>query len=251
MINTKFHNLKANIIREKLLIFSNEELQINKKNHRNNFLINSKPLESYENKYDNYIIIEHNSFIYLKDENNKLQNKKDSPDSFYKYNVFQDPSPILLKTKKMRLTKHPDKVYPRKLSDSIELTIRRTQTKNTIMESDIKYLRNLSKNFKSFNKIKQVITKRNNSEKLRKKKIQKNLQYNSYVYNNKNEESKESIEEDSIIKLHKMWKTHKKKYYTKKTSRKQLIKILKNNYYMKTEAYSMRDPQNLYLVFGN
>ena len=48
-----------------------------------------------------------------------------------------------------------------------------------------------------------------------------------------------------------MWKTHKKKYYTKKTSRKQLIKILKNNYYMKTEAYSMRDPQNLYLVFGN
>ena len=60
MINTKFHNLKANIIREKLLIFSNEELQINKKNHRNNFLINSKPLESYENKYDNYIIIKHN-----------------------------------------------------------------------------------------------------------------------------------------------------------------------------------------------
>ena len=156
MLQTKYKNLKANIIREKLLIFSNEELQINKKNNRNNFLINSKPLESYEKKYDNYIIIEHYSFIHLKDENNKLQNK--------------DPSPILLKTKKMRLTKHPDKIHPRKLSDSIELTIRRSQSKNKIIENNIKYLRNLSKNFKS-TKIQKIIPKRNYSEKLRKKKF--------------------------------------------------------------------------------
>ena len=59
MINPKIlKNKKANIIREKLLIFSNKELQINKKNHDNNFLINSKPLESYENVCENYIIIE-------------------------------------------------------------------------------------------------------------------------------------------------------------------------------------------------
>ena len=249
MLQTKYKNLKANIIREKLLIFSNEELQINKKNNRNNFLINSKPLESYEKKYDNYIIIEHYSFIHLKDENNKLQNKDDSPDSFFQHNQFKDPSPILLKTKKMRLTKHPDKIHPRKLSDSIELTIRRSQSKNKIIENNIKYLRNLSKNFKS-TKIKKIIPQRNYSEKLRKKKIHNNL--NSYICNDKNEETKESIEEeDCIIKLHKMWKSHKKKYYTKKTSRKQLIKIMNNHNYMETEVYSMREPENLFLVFGN
>ena len=249
MLQTKYKNLKANIIREKLLIFSNEELQINKKNNRNNFLINSKPLESYEKKYDNYIIIEHYSFIHLKDENNKLQNKDDSPDSFFQHNQFKDPSPILLKTKKMRLTKHPDKIHPRKLSDSIELTIRRSQSKNKIIENNIKYLRNLSKNFKS-TKIKKIIPQRNYSEKLRRKKIHNNL--NSYICNDKNEETKESIEEeDCIIKLHKMQKSHKKKYYSKKTSRKQLIKIMNNHNYMETEVYSMREPENLFLVFGN
>jgi len=48
-----------------------------------------------------------------------------------------------------------------------------------------------------------------------------------------------------------MWKSHKKKYYTKKTSRKQLIKIMNNHNYMETEVYSMREPENLFLVFGN
>ena len=251
MINPKIlKNKKANIIREKLLIFSNKELQINKKNHDNNFLINSKPLESYENVCENYIIIEHYSFIYLKDENNKFQNKNDSPESFYSYNPLKDPSPILIKSKKMRLTKHPEQICPRKLSDSIELTIR-SKSKHKIIEDNIKYLRNLSKHFKSFNKIKKIFPKRNNSEVLRRKKMHKHYNLSPFIHNDRKDDSKEPIEEEnSIIKLHKMWKTHKKKYYTKKTTRDELRKIMGNNY-LDTEVYSIREPKNMFLVFGN
>ena len=84
-MNQRFQiNKKANLIRAKLLIFSNNELNLNKKNQKK-FLINSKSLESYENKIEDYIITEHNSYIYLNEENEKKNNN--SPD-LYKNIVY-------------------------------------------------------------------------------------------------------------------------------------------------------------------
>ena len=143
------YNQKANIIREKLLIFSNNELTINKKTNKKNFMINSKSLESYENKFEDYIIIERDSYIYLNEENDNKYTNNNSPDLYYEYSLLKNSSPVLLKTKRMRLTKHPDSISCRKLSDSIEIHVKRTEKKRKEMENSIKFLRNLSNQYKS------------------------------------------------------------------------------------------------------
>ena len=147
------YNQKANIIREKLLIFSNNELTINKKTNKKNFMINSKSLESYENKIEDYIIIEQDSYIYLNEENDNKYTNNNSPDLYYEYSLLRNSSPVLLKTKRMRLTKHPEQISCRKLSDSIEFHIKRTETKKKEMENNIKFLRNLSNELKSLKSI--------------------------------------------------------------------------------------------------
>ena len=239
-------NPKANLIREKLLIFSNNELKINKKTNKKNFMINSKSLESYENKFEDYIIIEQDSYIYLNEENENKYKNNNSPDLYYEYSLLKNSSPVLLKTKRMRLTKHPDSISCRKLSDSIEIHVKRTETKRKEMEKNIKFLRNLSNQYKSFVEINSL----NNNHKCnfyqKKKKI--NL-HNSQVHLNK---YKYNINEDkkndkSVIKLHKMWKSKKNNCSKKKI--KHQNKRINNDIFGKTEVFSMRDSKNFYFKF--
>ena len=240
-MNQRFQiNKKANLIRAKLLIFSNNELNLNKKNQKK-FLINSKSLESYENKIEDYIITEHNSYIYLNEENEKKNNN--SPDLYYEYSLLRNSSPVLLKTKRMRLTKHPDKISCRKLSDSIEIHIKRTEKKRKEMENSIKFLRNLSNQYKSTVEI-DTLNKNNkkNFHKKKKKKINFNItqiDLNKYKFNI-NEDKKS---DKSIIKLHKMWKSKNRSCSKKKI--KNQNKTVNNEIFEKNEFYSMRDYKKL------
>ena len=240
-MNQRFQiNKKANLIRAKLLIFSNNELNLNKKNQKK-FLINSKSLESYENKIEDYIITEHNSYIYLNEENEKKNNN--SPDLYYEYSLLRNSSPVLLKTKRMRLTKHPDKISCRKLSDSIEIHIKRTEKKRKEMENNIKFLRNLSNQYKSFVEIEHLKINKCNSNKKKKKKNTHNsqLHLSKYKFNNDDKKS-----DKSIIKLHKMYKSKKKSCSKRKKNQNICIN---NDIFGRTEVFSMRDCKNFYFEF--
>ncbi len=236
------YNQKANIIREKLLIFSNNELTINKKTNKKNFMINSKSLESYENKFEDYIIIERDSYIYLNEENDNKYTNINSPDLYYEYSLLKNSSPVLLKTKRMRLTKHPDSISCRKLSDSIEIHVKRTEKKRKEMENSIKFLRNLSNQYKSTVEIDTL--NKNNKKNFHKKKKKINfnitqIDLNKYKFNiNKDKKS-----DKSIIKLHKMWKSKNRSCSKKKI--KNQNKTVNNEIFEKNEFYSMRDYKKL------
>ena len=199
-------NSKANEIREKLLIITNKELKQNKIIQNKKIMINSKSLESYEKIFENYIIIEYDSFIYLNDDN-EFDNKNNYPDLYQNNNFLNNNSPIKVKTKRMRLTKHPEQISCRKLSDSIEFHIKRTETKKKI------------------------------SEKIRKKKIKSNdlTFYDKTILNKEN--TKNDEKETNIIQLHKMWETHKKNF-SKINSRNN---IFKNDLFLKNDIYSTRE----------
>ena len=220
-------NPKANLIREKLLIFSNNELTINKKTNKKNFMINSKSLESYENKFEDYIIIEQDSYIYLNEENENKYKNNNSPDLYYEYSLLKNSSPVLLKTKRMRLTKHPDSISCRKLSDSIEIHVKRTEKKRKEMENSIKFLRNLSNQYKSTVEIDTL--NKNNKKNFHKKKKKINfnitqIDLNKYKFNI-NEDKKS---DKSIIKLHKMWKSKNRSCSKKKSKIKTKQLIMKS-----------------------
>ena len=237
------YNQKANIIREKLLIFSNNELTINKKTNKKNFMINSKSLESYENKFEDYIIIERDSYIYLNEENDNKYTNNNSPDLYYEYSLLKNSSPVLLKTKRMRLTKHPDSISCRKLSDSIEIHVKRTEKKRKEMENSIKFLRNLSNQYKSFVEIEHLKINKCNSNKTKKKKNTHNsqLHLSKYKFNNDDKKS-----DKSIIKLHKMYKSKKKSCSKRKKNQNICIN---NDIFGRTEVFSMRDCKNFYFEF--
>ena len=226
-------NSKANEIREKLLIITNKELQQNKIIQNKKFMINSKSLESYEKIFENYIIIEYDSFIYLNDDN-EFDNKNNYPDLYQNNNFLNNNSPIKVKTKRMRLTKHPEQISCRKLSDSIEFHIKRTETKKKEMENKIKFLRNLSNELKS---LKAIYPKKKIGEKIRKKKIKSNdlTFYDKTILNKEN--TKNDEKETNIIQLHKMWETHKKNF-SKINSRNN---IFKNDLFLKNDIYSTRE----------
>ena len=112
-------NLKANEFREKLLKFTYEELKKIKESQPKDFLINSKSLETYEKNFENYIVVENDNII---------DNKDNSPVLFYKYDFLKNSSPILIKSK-IRLTKHPEKKSTRKLTDTIEINIKKSRHK--------------------------------------------------------------------------------------------------------------------------
>ena len=95
----KNYNPQANKIRTTLLICSNDEISKNKKNHQqSNFLLNSKELETYENSFENFIILEHDN-ISGHEGSNSLNDKDIINDFFFQYNQ-KEISSIDIKQKK-------------------------------------------------------------------------------------------------------------------------------------------------------
>ncbi len=220
-------NLKANEFREKLLKFTYEELKKIKESQTKDFLINSKSLETYEKNFENYIVVENDNII---------DNKDNSPVLFYKYDFLKNSSPILIKSK-IRLTKHPEKKKStRKLTDTIEINIKKSNTKKIEITKNIKYLRNLSNQLKK-NKSK---IKRKYSGKINKKKFNKTINI-TYTYREDNKDN-----ENSIIKLDKISKLKKKKNSFKKSRNKYVFDLLK-----KSDFLTKRDSQQFYLKYKN
>ena len=100
ILYNKNYNPQANKIRTTLLICSNDEISKNKKNHQqSNFLLNSKELETYENSFENFIILEHDN-ISGHEGSNSL-NDKDIINDFF-FNIIKKKYHQLILNKKKR-----------------------------------------------------------------------------------------------------------------------------------------------------
>ena len=84
---------KANIIRTKLLISINKEL--NSKIVKKDFLINSKSIETYFNEFENYVIVERDIITNSQKDYKRLKEKDELPLYLVKLNL-NESSPINL-----------------------------------------------------------------------------------------------------------------------------------------------------------
>ncbi len=258
ILYNKNYNPQANKIRTTLLICSNDEISKNKKNHQqSNFLLNSKELETYENSFENFIILEHDN-ISGHEGSNSLNDKDIINDFFFQYNQ-KEISSIDIKQKKKVLTKHPEILSPTKSIDSNENFIKRSNTKKEEIYNNYLYLKHLCNHFKSSIKIE---NKRRNSVILRRKKYVKSENINlispiikiKYI-NNKKEEIKEienKINQDNeVIILHKIERNKKIKHSTTKKNNKTYFKRYSLNVtHDENGLFSISKENNMNLVFN-
>ena len=86
-LNRKKINIpNANNIRTNLLICINKELK-EKNHHTKKFLINSKPLETYCNEFENYVIVERDIIANSQKVYKKLKEKDELPLYLVKLNL--------------------------------------------------------------------------------------------------------------------------------------------------------------------
>ena len=202
---------KANIIRTKLLISINKEL--NSKIVKKDFLINSKSIETYFNEFENYVIVERDIITNSQKDYKRLKEKDELPLYLVKLNL-NESSPINLNVaKKMRLTKNPDFFVKKCLSGKGEFN---NLEKDKKVEINIRYLRTFCNLLKSNIIITDRKKNRNKSQILRRKKFSRkdcnncNIELNNLLKKEKEKEKEDKNYKnyntnDNIIKLHKMW----------------------------------------------
>ena len=202
---------KANIIRTKLLISINKEL--NSKIVKKDFLINSKSIETYFNEFENYVIVERDIITNSQKDYKRLKEKDELPLYLVKLNL-NESSPINLNVaKKMRLTKNPDFFVKKGFSGKGEFN---NLEKDKKVEINIRYLRTFCNLLKSNIIITDRKKNRNKSEILRRKKFSRkdcnncNIELNNLLKKEKEKEKEDKKYKsyntnDNIIKLHKMW----------------------------------------------
>ena len=202
---------KANIIRTKLLISINKEL--NTKIVKKDFLINSKSIETYFNEFENYVIVERDIITNSQKDYKRLKEKDELPLYLVKLNL-NESSPINLNVaKKMRLTKNPDFFVKKGFSGKGEFN---NLEKDKKVEINIRYLRTFCNLLKSNIIITDRKKNRNKSQILRRKKFSRkdcnncNIELNNLLKKEKEKEKEDKKYKsyntnDNIIKLHKMW----------------------------------------------
>ena len=103
--NKKNPTNNANNIRTNLLIYVHNELI---SNQNNNILINSKHTDTYCKEFENYVIVERNTITSSEKEYKLLKERDELPLFLVKLNLNEN-IPVILKTKKIKLTKNPNK----------------------------------------------------------------------------------------------------------------------------------------------
>ena len=199
----------ANKIRTLLLITIDNELAEKKNENKNILLINSKPSKKYEEKFDNYIILER-AIIGSLDFNIKK-----TTTNFHKF--FTIPRYIsidqtIMPTKKLKISKRRNAIISietkkNKVNDFY--LKKKYETEQKLIRNSIKVLRYYCSNLKSREELKKNQVIRNNSEIIRRKKYHNNNGSKNIVLTittpNKNRKI-EFKDVKNIIQLHKMWK---------------------------------------------
>ena len=137
--NKKNPTNNANNIRTNLLIYVHNELI---SNQNNNILINSKHTDTYCKKFENYVIVERDTITSSEKEYKILKERDELPLFLVKLNLNEN-IPVILKTKKIKLTKNPNKNHS---LDSCELYKNKDKKQ---FENNIRYLRTFSHLLKS------------------------------------------------------------------------------------------------------
>ena len=233
-INRKKINIpNANNIRTNLLICINKELK-EKNHHTKKFLINSKPLETYCNEFENYVIVERDIIANSQKVYKKLKEKDELPLYLVKLNL-KESSPII-NTKKMTLTKNPDFSYHRSYSHNSNICEKEKKMKKKI-EYNIRYLREFCLLLKSKKTIGKTISmERNKSLIIRRKKfpikdsnkkLKDLLNKNNEININKDKNSQ--LNDKNVISLHKKMGTAKDVRHKKNYKSLVLLKSIKEN----------------------
>jgi hypothetical protein len=230
----KKHNFpNANNIRTNLLIYINKELKEKNQNTKN-LLINSKPLETYCNTFENYVIVERDIIANSQKVYKKLKEKDELPLYLVKLNLKEN-SPII-ETKKVTLTKNPDFFSQRSYSQNSDICEMEINKKK--IEYNIRYLREFCFLLKSKTIIgKNKTIERNKSLIIRRKKFHikdsnkklKDLLNKNNVVINKKKEENYNVNDKNIIHLHKMWGTQKNVHHKKNPKSLVLLKSIKEN----------------------
>ena len=199
----------ANKIRTLLLITIDKELAEKKNENKNILLINSKPSKNYEEKFDNYIILER-AIIGSLDFNIKKTNT-----NFHKFFTiprYKSIDQTIMPTKKLKISKRRNAIISietkkNKVNDFY--LKKKYETEQKLIRNSIKVLRYYCSNLKSREELKKNQVIRNNSEIIRRKKYHNNNGSKNIVLTittpNKNRKI-EFKDVKNIIQLHKMWK---------------------------------------------
>ena len=198
----------ANKIRTSLLITINKELMEIKKSKNKNILINSKEFDDYQKEFANFIVLERDL---IKGPNQIYTNNISSVDFFsYPSHDYQNEKNFMIQ--KIQISKRRNAIFQIKMEKKDISFAEEYNNKNKIYEN-IQKLKFLCSHLKSKDEITLNHNQRNKSAIIRRKKCS--------LFSNKNiltvggnhlKIDKTQIEkEESIIKLHKMWKSKKKK----------------------------------------
>ena len=244
-LNKKSFKL-ANKIRTHLLIDINKELLKMKHENKNHFLINSKESSQFDEYYNTFTIIERN----LIDSSNTLLNRISSNyQDFFKIANFQSFDEEVLPRKKIIISKRRNAIISieKRSSKSIDLYLKKIkyETKQKLINYNIKVLRFFCSNLKSKIPIKENTQSRNNSEVIRRKKYE-HKHNKSYVFTLKSDALKtrrkiQFEDSDSVIKLHRVGKIKK--------STKNIMKKMKDFDYFKDNKKEFFSTRHNDLIF--
>jgi len=194
----------ANKIRASLLLIIDNELIERKNENKNTLLINSKPSKDYEEDFENYIILER-SIIGTIDT--FIKKTTTNFHEFFKIPKYKSIDQTIIPTKKIKISKRRNAIISlqkknNKLNDFY--TKKKYETKQKLINHNIKVLRFYCSNLKSKAELKKNQIIRNNSEIIRRKKYQnRNDVLTVQTVSNKNRKIKFK-ETNNIIHLHKM-----------------------------------------------
>jgi hypothetical protein len=199
----------ANKIRTLLLITIDKELAEKKNENKNILLINSKPSKNYEEKFDNYIILER-AIIGSLDFN--IKKTTTNFHKFFTIPRYKSIDQTIMPTKKLKISKRRNAIISietkkNKVNDFY--LKKKYETEQKLIRNSIKVLRYYCSNLKSREELKKNQVIRNNSEIIRRKKYHNNNGSKNIVLTittpNKNRKI-EFKDVKNIIQLHKMWK---------------------------------------------
>ena len=199
----------ANKIRTLLLITIDNELAEKKNENKNILLINSKPSKNYEEKFDNYIILER-AIIGSLDFN--IKKTTTNFHKFFTIPRYKSIDQTIMPTKKLKISKRRNAIISietkkNKVNDFY--LKKKYETEQKLIRNSIKVLRYYCSNLKSREELKKNQVIRNNSEIIRRKKYHNNNGSKNIVLTittpNKNRKI-EFKDVKNIIQLHKMWK---------------------------------------------
>lgn len=216
----------ANQIRTNLLITINNELTKLKNSKHNELLVNSIESNEYEKNFENFVILERDA--HMSSNINLTANVS--------FTDFFNPPPNYYQTEKnfisqkIKLSKRRNAIFKIRKKRHIDFYLKKEyEIKKKKINESIRSLRFFCSHLKSREEINNKNNQRNKSAIVRRKKFSHIISQKGILtlrdYNNLKTQTENEKDSENVIKLHKMWKSKKKKLASNKNL---------NTYYLNT-----------------